>query len=76
MNKITIHKAKKIIKEVLDTEGLNYTKVTAKTVNFSSLRGSGIFVKIHGWTPNPSGSLVRKTAKDNGFFVEFTNCVQ
>ena len=76
MDKITTHKAKKIIKEVLDTEGLNYTKLTAKTVHFSSLRSSGIFVKVHGWSPDIRALIIRKTAKKNGFFVEFTNCVQ
>jgi hypothetical protein len=69
---ITTHQAKKIIKEALDQEGLPYIKLTARTVDFTDLaRVRYIFVRVHGWEPNPAGSVLKQLAVDNGFRVEF-----
>ena len=71
---MTASKAKKIIREKLNQLGLQY-RLTAKTVSFSDLaRGDCIFVKIHGWKPNPLWDELDKTAKQNGFCIEF--CIE
>jgi len=63
--------AKKIVKEHLIAHNLPYTKLTAKTISFSDLaRGSSVFVKIHGWQPNPCWDELDRLAKQNGFRVE------
>jgi hypothetical protein len=68
---ITPNQAKKIIKNVLDINNLPYTKLTARTIDFTDLaRDSKIFVRIHGWYPDPKFSLLEKSAKENGFCVE------
>lgn len=70
MGKITVHKAKKIIKAELDRRGLNY-KLTARTISFVDLaRASCVFVRIHGWKPNPMWSEIKKVAIENGFRIE------
>jgi hypothetical protein len=67
----TTDSAKKIIKEVLEKEGLTYTRLTARTVSFSDLgRGDIVFVTIHGWQPNPKWNIIKKIAFDNKFCVE------
>lgn len=68
---MTPSKAKQVIKAALDSKGLPYTKLTARTVGFSDLaRDSSIFVKIHGWVPNPYWDELRGMAKQNGFCIE------
>lgn len=62
---------KKIIAAELQQLGLPYTKLTARTVSFLDLaRDSRVFVKIHGWQPNPALSGVEALAKQRGFRVE------
>ena len=69
----TISQAKKIIRQNLVDLNLPYDKLTAKTISFSDLaRGSCIFVKIHGWQPNPKAEILRNIAIENGFRVEFS----
>jgi len=64
-------KAKQIIADKLAELNIPYTKLTAKTVGFSDLaRSSCIFVKIHGWKPNPAFSELKSLAVANGFRVE------
>ena len=64
-------KAKQIIADKLAELNLSYTKLTAKTVSFSDLARTGcIFVKIHGWKPNPAFSELKELAIANGFRVE------
>jgi hypothetical protein len=68
---ITPAKAKKIIIDKLNELHLPYDKVTAKTIDFTDLaRASMIFVKIHGWKPNPLMGELEKVAKENGFRVD------
>lgn len=62
---------KKIIQVELDKRNLPYTKLTAKTIGFSDLaRGSCVFVKIHGWQPNPAWDEIKAIAVANGFRIE------
>jgi hypothetical protein len=64
-------RAKKIIKLKLDELGLKYEKLTARTINFSDLtRASCVFVKVHGWKPNPQWEILQLLAKNNDFRVE------
>ena len=63
--------AKKIIASKLNELGLSYTKLTARTIHFSDLaRASCIFVRVHGWQPNPAWSELKALAIANGFRVE------
>jgi hypothetical protein len=62
---------KQIIKMELDKRGLPYTKLTARKVDFTDLaRASCIFVKIHGWQPNPAWDELKAIAVANGFRIE------
>lgn len=66
-------KAKKIIRELV---GKDYT-LQAKTVSFADLaRGSKVFVSIRSRYHDtnldlPKVEAIEKTAKDNGFSVQF-----
>src|SRR6266446_460311 len=53
-NVITPPAAKKIIERELIARSVPFTKLAAQTVHFTDFaRTSRIFVKIHGWQPNP-----------------------
>jgi len=68
---MTTSQAKTIIKQAIESRGLQFAKLTAKTVDFTDLaRCSRIFVKVHGWQPNPAWSDLQAIAKTNGFCVE------
>ena len=70
MKEITIAKAKKVIKAVLDKHDLPYTKLTGRTVGFADLaRTTCIFVTVHGWRPSPMWSELEKAAFEHGFCV-------
>jgi hypothetical protein len=63
--------AKKIIQAELEKHNLPYEKLTARTISFSDLaRASCVFVKIHGWQPNPAWEELRAVAVANGFRIE------
>ena len=63
--------AKTIVKNFLIENGIEFSKLTAKEVGFSDLaRSSKIFVKIHGWKPNPKLDELDVIAKKNNFIVE------
>lgn len=69
---VTTHQAKKIIKEVLDREGLPYTKLTGKTVDFTDLaRSRCVFVLVHGWKMDPKAALLTAAASEHKFVVQF-----
>ena len=64
-------KAKQIMREALAARGLPDYRLTARTVYFTDLaRGSGLFVKIHGWQPNPWWDELRAIAVEAGFRIE------
>lgn len=43
-----------LIAKAATARGIAFAKVTGKTVGFSDLaRGSGVFVKVHGWGGGP-----------------------
>ena len=63
--------AKRIIQNALDELRLPYTKLTAKTISFIDLaRDKCIFVRIHGWQPNPAWKTLKQLAHKNGFRIE------
>jgi hypothetical protein len=63
--------AKKIMAAAMSERGLSFDKLTARTVGFSDLaRGQAIFVKVHGWKPNPAWDELRAIAAENGFRIE------
>jgi hypothetical protein len=67
----TIAQAKKIMVEALKARNLPFTKLSAKTVDFTDLaRCECIFVRIHGWQPSPEWSALKAVAKANGFCIE------
>ena len=69
---MTVHQAKKIIKQFLDERGLKYEKIRGRTIDFTDLaRASCIFVEVHGWTPNPAAIDAIDLAVKNGFRVQF-----
>jgi hypothetical protein len=68
---MTTHQAKKIVLAKLEAGRLKYTKVTARTINFTDLaRDSKVFVQIHGWTPNPKWNDLEHLAHQHGFCIE------
>jgi hypothetical protein len=68
---MTPHQAKKIIKQHLDEHQLAYTRLSARTIHFSSLLGRDeLFVKVHGWEKQPAWADLVHLAKANGFCVE------
>lgn len=70
-NKMTPAKAKKLIEDELKKLGLPYERITAKTISFQDLARDGkIFVKVHGWKPNPAGARLEQVARENGFKVD------
>ena len=69
-NIMTSNSAKKIIKTWMEGKGMDY-KLTARTIDFTDLaRSSCIFVKVHGWQPDPSWDELTALAKSYGFRVE------
>lgn len=72
---ITAPAAKRLIKAELDRLSLPYAKLTARTVSFEDLaRASRLFVKVHGWQPNPAWDKLREIARCNGFYIEAPGC--
>lgn len=68
---VTVGQAKKIVKSELERRDLPFTKLTARTIDFTDLaRASCVFVKIHGWQPNPAFDEIRAVAVANGFRIE------
>ena len=68
---VTTNEAKKLLKGELERRGLRFTKLTARTISFSDLaRGSGVFVKVHGWESNPEWNGLKAFAREHGFFIE------
>lgn len=64
-------RAKAIIKAFLDERKLPYTKLTARTIDFTDLaRGTCVFVKVHGWKPSLFWNDMSRLARDNGFRIE------
>jgi hypothetical protein len=62
---------KKIMQQELVARNLPFTKLTARTIDFSDLaRATCVFVKIYGWQPNPVWSELRAVAVQNGFRIE------
>ena len=71
MDSPTPHRAKAIIRAELERQGLIYTKLTARTVDFTDLaRAKCVFVKIHGWQPNPVWDDLQALAVRHGFRIE------
>lgn len=69
---ISTTEAKKVTAVFLSEHALPYEKLSARTVGFSDLgRGDSVFVKVHGWTPDPAAGELRAHAHANGFCVEF-----
>lgn len=68
---LTTSEAKSVIKAELQKRSLHFTKLTARTVSFSGFGyGSCIFVKIHGWKPDPVWADLKAIAKEQGFCIE------
>jgi len=68
---ITPQTAKTIIQNELTKLRLPYTKLTARTISFADLaRDKCVFVKIHGWQPNPAWKTLKRLAHRNGFCIE------
>lgn len=67
---MTTNEAKRIIRDELNRRKLPFTKLTARNVSFSDLaRGERIFVKVHGWKPNPQWNDLKELARNNGFNI-------
>lgn len=68
---MTCNRAKMLIKKELVKRGLAYERLSAQTVSFSDLaRGGCVFVRVHGWTPDPSFEALEAVARQHGFRVE------
>ena len=70
---MTINAMKRIIRDKLASFGMD-NKLTAKTVSFVDLaRANMVFVKVHGWKPNPVANDLEGLARTNGFRIEFVS---
>ena len=72
---MTPHSAKKIIGNILTERKVPFTKLTAKTIDFTDLaRAKCIFVRVHGFVFNeettPLWRELRIIAGSNGFRIE------
>lgn len=69
---MTPREAAKLMSKELSRRGLPFNKISAKTVEFTDLaRARAIFVKIHGWLPNPIAYEIKEFGRANGFNVDF-----
>ena len=67
------NEAKKIIKQYLDGGNIPYTKLTARTIDFTDLmRAKRIFVKIYGWIPGEYYVGVKTFARHKNISLEFS----
>lgn len=68
--KMTVAKAKQIIRNELDKMGLSY-KLKGSTTSFQDLaRDSSIVITIVGWKPDPRFKDLKKIAHENGFILD------
>jgi len=68
---MTPRQAKQLVRDRLEALGLQYSRLTARTVDFSDLaRCSRVVVTVHGWQPNPAWRDLQALASDNGFYIE------
>jgi hypothetical protein len=68
---VSTHEAKKITREALDRLALPYTRLSARTVDFTDLaRASAVFVTVHGWQPSPRWEELKADTKGKGFILE------
>jgi hypothetical protein len=72
---MTTHQAKKIVANILTERNAAFTKLTAKTIDFTDLaRAKCIFVRVHGFVfdenTTPLWRELRTIAGSNGFRVE------
>jgi hypothetical protein len=64
-------RAKEIIRQALVKLNLPPYKLTAKTVDFTDLaRARMVFVRIHGWKPDPIYGELDRIARHNDFRIE------
>ena len=72
---ITPAAAKKLLCGELDRLQLPYTRLTARTIDFTDLaRARRVFVCVHGWKPSPAFDDLRLFARPHGFCVEAFGC--
>ena len=67
--------ARKLAKEWLENNGVQYSKITTKTVGFSDLaRASKVFVtvRLFSFIEPDKYANARKFATDNGFIFNFS----
>ncbi len=65
-------RASSIIKAELVKRRLPFTRVHARTVDFTDLaRAQAVFVIVEGWEPNPQAAEIKDIARAHGFHVEF-----
>lgn len=71
--RMTISKAKKIVAEALFAQDIKYTKLKAKTVDFTDMaRCDMIFVTVIGaTTPDERLQAIGDIARKNGFRVQY-----
>lgn len=63
---------KKVVRDFLTEHQLPFTKLTARTIDFTDLaRTECVFVNVHGWEPSPKAEELDQLARANGFRVQF-----
>lgn len=68
---IAVNEAKRLVKQALTDRRLPFTKLTARTVEFTDLAHCRrIFVHVHGWQSNPQWEEIKAVAREHGFNVE------
>ena len=72
---ITVHEAKRLVKQALSDRRLSFTRLTARTIDFTDLaRCQRVFVTVHGWQwtrqSKPQWAEIKLMAGEHGFNVE------
>lgn len=73
MTRVTnIYKAKRLVGQLMDAEGIKFERLTARTVSFADLaRGTAIYVKPHGVAvPDHRLLLIKARLKETGVYLD------
>lgn len=67
--KLTAHRARRMIRDYLDRNGIQAGKVSARTVTFDG-RDDRVVVTVEGWPVGRSTDAIKAFAKERGFYVD------
>lgn len=69
--KLTAHRARRMIRDYLDRNGIQAGKVSARTVTFDG-RDDRVVVSVKDWPTDRTAETIKAFAKERGFLVMVT----